>query len=76
MNEFHEANRKGWNAAVRAGLGQVDNTKDWRECYRDASQIFYKNELKWFSDTSGKKVCVLGSGDTLDVRLLFGIKVE
>ncbi|MCH8070210.1 MAG: class I SAM-dependent methyltransferase [Candidatus Marinimicrobia bacterium] len=76
MNEFHEANRKGWNAAVRAGFGQVDNTKDWRECYRDASQIFNKNELKWFSDASGKKVCVLGSGDNLAVFALAGLGAD
>ena len=76
MNEFHEANRKSWNAAARADWGQGDKTRDWQECFRDASKIFGETELKWFSVVSGKKVCVLGSGDNLAVFALAGLGAD
>ncbi len=73
MNDYHEANRKSWNAAARAGFGQVDSTHSWRECYRDPSRIFTETELRFLADVSGKRVCVLGSGDNLAVFALAGL---
>jgi SAM-dependent methyltransferase len=73
MNEMHEANRKGWDAAAQVGLGQVDRTKNWRECHRDASLVFNEHELKWLRDVSSKQVCVLGSGDNVAVFALAGL---
>ena len=70
LNAFHEANQAGWEAAARAGRGQVDRSRDWRDCYSDASVIFDVRELEWFGDLPGKSVCVLGSGDNLAVFAL------
>ncbi|MBL7074859.1 class I SAM-dependent methyltransferase [candidate division KSB1 bacterium] len=76
MNEIHEANRKGWDAAALAGLGQADRTIDWRRCHRDARLVFTEQELKWLGNVSGKRVCVLGSGDNLAVFALAGLGGE
>ncbi|MHC5036964.1 MAG: class I SAM-dependent methyltransferase, partial [Planctomycetota bacterium] len=76
MNEFHEANRKGWNEAARAGRGQVDDTRHWKACFRDASQFFHERELPWLANVSGKAVCVLGAGDNLAVFALAGLGAE
>ena len=76
MNEFHEANRRGWDAAALAGLGQVDRTRDWRACHRDASLVFNAPELNWLANVRGKTVCVLGSGDNLAVFALAGLGAQ
>ncbi|MEI6520226.1 MAG: class I SAM-dependent methyltransferase [bacterium] len=72
-NQFHEANRKSWDAAASAGRGQVDNSKNWRACYEDASIFFLAEEMTWLLGISGKSVCVLGSGDNVAVFALAGM---
>lgn len=73
MNEKHEENRRSWDAAAHAGLGQVERSYDWRVCSRDASQILDERELDWLGDVVGKRVCVLGSGDNIVVLALAGL---
>lgn len=65
MNEYHEANRRGWEARARAGGGQIDQSKQWRDCFAEAARFFLVEELTWLADIAGKSVCVLGSGDNL-----------
>jgi SAM-dependent methyltransferase len=72
-NHYHEANRKGWDTAARAGCGQVDNSKNWRDCYFDSTIYFLAEELEWLNEIAGKKVCVLGSGDNVAVFALAGL---
>jgi len=76
MSKFHEANRKGWDAAALAGHGQVDRSRNWRRSYEDASHFFDERELAWLRDVAGKKACVLGSGDNLAVFALAGLGAE
>jgi SAM-dependent methyltransferase len=73
MNDYHEANRRGWNAAARAGQGQADKSRNWQECYTDPTRLFLETELRFLSDVAGKNVCVLGSGDNLAVFALAGL---
>jgi SAM-dependent methyltransferase len=72
MNRFHEANRRVWNAAARAKQGQVDRTRNWRECFRNAGRALTPQELRWLAGVRGKRVCVLGSGDNLAVFAFAG----
>ena len=76
MIDHHEANRRAWNAAARAGLGQVDRKHNWRECHGNPSLIFSETEMRFLADVSGKRVCVLGSGDNLAVFALAGLGAE
>ena len=32
-NTYHEANRLCWDAWARGGGGQIDQTRQWRECW-------------------------------------------
>ncbi len=76
MNEFHEANRKGWDAAARAGRADFRCDVDWRECHRNPALVLDERELKWLAGLRGKKACVLGSGDNRVVFALAGLGAE
>jgi len=76
MNEMHEANRKGWNAATAAGKVDYRAEADWRKCHKDASITLCEQELKWLDDISGKTACVLGSGDNRVVFALAGLGAQ
>ena len=76
MSKFHEANRKGWDAAALAGQGQVDQSREWRRSHEDPGHFFDERELRWLRDVAGKKACVLGSGDNLAVFALAGLGAE
>ena len=71
-NQYHEANRMGWDARARAGYGQVDPALHWRDCF-EGTPFFLTEELSWLADVAGKSVCVLGSGDNLAVFTLAGM---
>ena len=76
MNDYHEANRKCWNGAVRAGTADHNAGCDWRECHRDPSIILDEREMRWLGDLAGKRVSVLGSGDNRAVFALAGLGAE
>ena len=76
MNKYHDANRKCWDAAASIGRGQVDNSKNWRDCYNNPALFFLTEELAWLSDITEKKVCVLGSGDNVAVFALAGMGAQ
>jgi SAM-dependent methyltransferase len=73
MNEMHEANRKGWDAVSPGWQRGIDRRKDWRRYPEDPSLAFTPRELEHLSEMTGKKVCVLGSGDNLAVFALAGM---
>jgi len=73
---MHESNRKGWDALAQAGFGQVDCSRNWRECHSDASLVLNEYELELLGNISGKRICVLGSGDNLVVFALAGLGAE
>jgi len=73
MNEMHEANRKGWDAAALAGRTDFRSDVDWRQCHHDAGFALTEQEVKWLGDISGKNACVLGSGDNHVVFALVGL---
>jgi len=73
MNEFHEANRKGWDAASPGWQAQVEAQGAWRRVSLDPTVVFDRLELDYLGDVQGKQVCVLGSGDNLVVFALAGM---
>lgn len=73
MNEFHEANRKGWDAASPGWQAQIEAQGAWRRVSLDPTVVFDRLELDYLGDVQGKQVCVLGSGDNLVVFALAGM---
>ena len=73
MNEFHEANRKGWDAVSPSWQRKVDTLKDWRACPVDPTVALCAAELSYLKDVAGKPLCVLGSGDNVVAFALAGL---
>ncbi len=67
MNEMHEANRRSWDAAAK-GWGELrDQDQLWRQCPK-SPEIAFEGQalemmLQYVGDLSGKRICVIGSGD-------------
>jgi SAM-dependent methyltransferase len=65
MNEFHEANRKYWNAS--AAEWQQREKGDWRECAAKPTLAFegqaFRMINEFIGELTGKRVCIIGSGD-------------
>jgi ubiquinone/menaquinone biosynthesis C-methylase UbiE len=72
-NNFHEANRRRWDAGAASWAHHADNRGIWKECHRDPTLALHAAELKWLSDVAGKNVAVLGSGDNQVVFALSGM---
>ena len=73
MNEWHEANRKGWDAVSPQWQAMIEERGEWRGCPDDPGIALHPLELDHLGDISGKDVCVLGSGDNLVVFALAGM---
>ena len=72
-NQFHEANRRRWDAGSAIWAHRADTRGIWEKCHRDPSLTLHSAELKWLSEVSGNNVAVLGSGDNQVVFALAGL---
>lgn len=72
-DEFHETNRRRWDAASASWAQRADTRGIWKRCHRDPSLTLFPAELKWLSDVAGKDIAVLGSGDNQVVFALAGL---
>jgi SAM-dependent methyltransferase len=72
-NEFHEANRRRWDAASDSWARRADTRGIWRKCHLNPSLALHPDELRWLSEVVGKRVAVLGSGDNQVVFALAGL---
>ncbi|MCJ7841980.1 methyltransferase domain-containing protein [Lederbergia sp. NSJ-179] len=79
MNNFHENNRMKWNIAAERWNSR-DISGGWKNCHRDPTIAFHECELEFISsfvgDLTGKRVCVLGSGDNYTTFALAGMGAE
>ena len=73
MNEMHEANRRGWDAASPSWQAMIEERVDWRRCPVDPTVALGPRELELLDDVCGRDLCVLGSGDNLVVFALSGM---
>lgn len=72
-NEFHEANRRRWNAGSESWARRADMRGTWRKCHLNPSLALNPEELRWLNDATGRHVAVLGSGDNQVVFALAGL---
>jgi ubiquinone/menaquinone biosynthesis C-methylase UbiE len=72
-NQFHEANRRRWDAGSASWAHRADTRGIWKKCHRDPSLALHPAELKWLHDVAGKTVALLGSGDNQVVFALAGL---
>jgi SAM-dependent methyltransferase len=75
-NNFHDANRRRWDAGSASWAHHADNRGIWKKCHRDPTLTLHAAELKWLRDIAGKRVAVLGSGDNQVVFALSGMGAE
>jgi len=73
MNEWHEANRRSWDAVSPQWQAKIDTRGEWRRAHLDPTVALRPQELAYLGDVAGKEVCVLGSGDNLVVFALAGL---
>jgi SAM-dependent methyltransferase len=72
-NEFHEANRRRWDAGAAQWARRADSREIWRRCPAEPELMFSPAELRHLGDLDGRRVCVLGSGDNQAVFALAGL---
>ncbi len=72
-NRFHRANRERWEAEAGLWAKAADSRGIWKRCHQDPRLVLSDKELEYFTDISGKTVCVLGSGDNQVVFALAGL---
>jgi SAM-dependent methyltransferase len=75
-NEFHDANRRRWDAGAADWARRADTRGTWRRCHRDPSLALHAAELAWLRDCAGKRIAVLGSGDNQVVFALAGLGAD
>jgi len=72
-DQFHEANRRRWDAGSASWALRADTRGIWEKCHRDPSLALHPAELEWLTDVAGKSIAVLGSGDNQVVFALSGL---
>jgi hypothetical protein len=72
-DQYHEANRRRWDAASASWAHHADTRGIWKRCHLDPSLALHSAEIKWLRDVAGKSVAVLGSGDNQVVFALSGM---
>jgi SAM-dependent methyltransferase len=72
-NQFHEANRRRWDAGSASWAHHADTRGTWKKCHLDPSLALHSAELEWLRNIAGKKAAVLGSGDNQVVFALAGL---
>ena len=72
-NKIHDANRKRWDAGSEQWAKRADSRGHWRRCASEPELVLSDTELEYVADISGKRVCVLGSGDNQVVFALAGL---
>jgi hypothetical protein len=66
-NELHEANRRRWDAAAEGWARGADARGLWRRCPAEPELVPPDRELAYLRGVAGQHVCVLGSGDNVDM---------
>ncbi len=72
-SDWHEANRRGWDAVSPGWQEGIDAQGIWRRCHIEPGLILLPEELARLGDLHDRKVCVLGSGDNQAVFALAGL---
>ena len=70
---MHELNRKRWDAGSEQWAKGADSRGLWKRCPSEPQLVLTDKELEYIADISGKRVCVLGSGDNQVVFALAGL---
>ena len=73
MNDYHEANRKGWDAVSPGWQAKVDKNRNWRKCPSEPLTFLNPIEQRFLKDIACQQACVLGSGDNIIVFALAGL---
>lgn len=76
MNDLHEANRRRWDAGSENWARGADSRGLWRRCPNEPELVLCDRELAHLADISGKRVCVLGSGDNQVAFALAGMGAD
>jgi 2-polyprenyl-3-methyl-5-hydroxy-6-metoxy-1,4-benzoquinol methylase len=72
-NQFHEANRRRWDAVSASWAYSADTRGIWKKCHLNPSLALRSAELEWLRDIAGKRAAVLGSGDNQVAFALAGL---
>ncbi len=72
-DRIHAANRERWDTASRRWAAGADSRGLWQRCPQEPGLVLCEKELEYLGGLSGKRVCVLGSGDNQVVFALAGL---
>lgn len=73
---YHEANKTRWNADADNWAKSADGRGLWKRCHQEPGLVLSTYELRHLRGLSGKRVCVLGSGDNQVVFALAGLGAD
>src|SRR4051812_9241612 len=77
MNEYHEANRRRWDAVAAEWHQLGDRDGLWKRCAHESELAFEGDALqqirRFYPDLSDRQVCVIGSGDNYAAFALAGL---
>jgi SAM-dependent methyltransferase len=71
--DWHEANRRGWDAISPSWQAGIDAQGLWRRCPAEPGLVLWPEELAHLGDLRGREACVLGSGDNQVAFALAGM---
>jgi len=72
-DQIHAANKKRWDAGSRQWAENAERRGMWKRCPQEPNLVLCEKELAYLDGISGKRVCVLGSGDNQVVFALAGL---
>ncbi len=75
-NIYHDANMTRWNAAADSWGKSADGRGLWNRCHQEPELVLSPYELRYLRPITGKRVCVLGSGDNQAVFALAGLGAQ
>ncbi len=75
-NDLHEANRLLWEATSPRWAQGADSRGLWRRCSAEPRLVLCDRELAHLGVVTGKRVCILGSGDNQVAFALAGMGAE
>jgi len=73
IDQMHTSNKNLWNRSAKLWGKRADDRGLWRKCHEEPRLVLCDKVMEVLKGVSGKRVCVLGSGDNEVVFAMAGL---
>ena len=73
IDQMHTSNKNLWNRSAKLWGKRADDRGLWRTCHEEPRLVLCDKVMEVLKGVSGKRVCVLGSGDNEVVFAMAGL---